>query len=69
MVSKKFRDVVRLHPKKQYELAWKAGINPSTLSQIMTGYIRPRHGDERVISVGKLVGLNPDECFVKGGTR
>ena len=65
MVTKKFKDAVKLHSKKQYEIAWEAGMNPTTLSQIITGYVRPRFGDPRVIKVGELVGLKPEECFVE----
>jgi hypothetical protein len=63
MVSKKFRDSVKLDPQPQYKLAWQAGMNPTTLSQIITGYIRPKIGDPRVIKVGEIVGLSPNECF------
>ena len=63
MVSKKFKDGVKLDPRPQYKIAWQAGINPTTLSQIITGYIRPKIGDKRVIKVGEIVGLSPNECF------
>lgn len=63
MISKKFRDAVKLDSRPQYELAWQAGINPTTLSQIIIGYVRPRYGDPRVIRVGKLLGLEESECF------
>jgi len=65
MISKKFRDAVKLDHRKQYVLAWEAGVNPTTLSQIITGYVRPQDGDIRVIRVGRLLGLEPEECFVK----
>jgi hypothetical protein len=38
MVSARFREAVKLHPRPQYKLAWDAGMNPTTLSQIVTGY-------------------------------
>lgn len=62
-VSRKFKIAIKLDFRRQYELAWEAGINPTTLSQIVTGYIRPKSGDKRVIRVGSLLGLNPEECF------
>jgi hypothetical protein len=67
MISKQFKDAVKLDPRPQYKLAWQAGLNPTTLSQIVTGYIRPKTGDKRVIRVGRLVGLSPDECFTTEG--
>ena len=65
MISKKFRDTVKLDSRRQYKLAWKAGINPTTLSQFVTGYVKPKYGDPRVLRVGKILGLRPEECFEK----
>ena len=63
MVSQKFKNAVKLDPRRQYVIAWEAGINPVVLSQIITGYVRPKYGDRRVIKIGKLLGLDADECF------
>lgn len=63
MISKKFIEAVKCYPKPQYQLAWKADVHPVVLSQIITGYIKPRDGDERVIRIGKLLELAPSECF------
>lgn len=66
MVSKKFKQAIKLHSKRQYELAWAGEVNPVVLSQIVTGYIRPKPGDDRVVRVGKILGLKPEECFTDG---
>jgi hypothetical protein len=66
MVSKKFKEAVKCYPKPQYQLAWKAEVHPVVLSQMITGYIKPRRGDERVIRIGEILGLTPSECFVGG---
>jgi hypothetical protein len=63
MISKKFKIAVKLDSRRQYEIAWAADVNPTTLSQIMTGYVRPKAGDLRVIRVGKLLSLRPEEGF------
>ena len=63
MVSVKFKQALKLDPRPQYKIAWEAGLNPTTLSQIITGYIRPKFGDPRVVKVGTLLGLKLDECF------
>jgi len=63
MISKKFKNAVKLDPRPQYKLAWMADVNPVVLSQIITGYMRPKHRDPRVIRIGKLLGLKEDECF------
>ena len=62
-ISRKFLTTVKLHPKAQYKLAWEAGVHPVVLSQIINGYIHPKVGDKRVIKIGELIGLTPDECF------
>jgi hypothetical protein len=64
MVSEKFKEAVKRYPQQQYQLAWEARVHPVVLSQMITGYIRPQLGDERVIRVGKLLGLRPNECFL-----
>ena len=64
MVSRKFVEAVKGYPDTQYSLAWKAGLHPVTLTQIVIGYIRPGPGDKRVLRVAEILGLNPEECFV-----
>ena len=63
MISKKFKIALKLDPRPQYSLAWEASLNPTTLSQLVTGYMRPKQNDERVVAVGRLLGLKPHECF------
>jgi len=62
-VSRIFVETVKLFPVRQYKVAQAAGINPTTLSQIINGILRVRPGDERVIAVGRIVGLKAAECF------
>jgi len=68
MISKKFKAALKLDPRPQYRLAWQAGINPITLSQIITGYIRVKQNDLRILKVGELLGLGKEECFEKPST-
>lgn len=63
MVSREFKEAVKRFSKPQYQLAWEAEVHPVVLSQIITGYIKPRYGDERVVRIGRLLGLEPSECF------
>ena len=63
MISKRFKEALKLDPRPQYKIAWEAGVNPTTLSQFVTGYARPSQGDERVLRIGVLLGLKPRECF------
>jgi DNA-binding CsgD family transcriptional regulator len=64
-VSEKFIHAVKLSPKRAYEIAKEAGINESTLSHIINGIRKIEDNDSRVISVGKVLGLAPEECFEK----
>ena len=63
MISKKLKRAVRLSPHRNYKIARAAGVHPSTLSQILCGIVRVKNGDERVIRIGKVLGLKPDECL------
>jgi transcriptional regulator with XRE-family HTH domain len=63
MVSEKLRAAIKLGNIQAYKVAHEAGIDPSTLSKLICGIIKVKHGDERVIKIGKVLGLPPDECF------
>ena len=62
-VSFKFISAVKLDKRRAYEIAWEAGVNPTTLSKLINGIERPRKKDHRILAVGKVLGLNADECF------
>ena len=63
MLSKKFRDAVRLYPLPQYRLAISCGIDPCWLSKALHSAVKVRLGEPRIIAIGKLIGLSPAECF------
>jgi hypothetical protein len=52
---------------RQYRLARRARVHPTTVSQIRHDALPLRQGDERVVRLGRLLGLEPDECFATGG--
>jgi hypothetical protein len=62
-VSKKFIVALKLNPAPAYKIAWSAGVNPTMLSKLINGIEKPKPQDSRIISVGKLLGLPPEECF------
>lgn len=62
-LSKKFTDALKLSAKPQYSLAWQAGLHPTTLSKYVIGYLMPRPNDLRLIKLGKLLGLKPEDIF------
>lgn len=61
--SRRLIETLKLSSEPQYRIAWRAGVHPNTLSKLVSGYIRPRVDDPRVIAVGKELGLAPAECF------
>lgn len=65
MISKKLITEIKLSPIPAYRIAQEAGIDPSTLSKMVCGIIRVKLDDNRVVRVGRLLGLKPHECFEK----
>ena len=63
MISKKLRDAIRLSDRRAYIIAHEAGLHPSTLSRLINGIERVQTGDERVVKIGKVVGVPEKECF------
>ena len=64
-LSKQFLIRLKLHELPAYRLAQQAGVNPNTLSRLINGIDPVKPQDERIISVGQVIGLSPSECFEK----
>ena len=62
-VSRRFYEAVKLADRPSYRIAIEAGIHPVLLSKIIHGYERIRPNDRRVLAVGKVLGLRPEDCF------
>ena len=62
-LSRRFKIEVKLNEKPAYRLAQLAGINPNDLYKLMSGISQPKSNDQRIVKVGKLLGLSPKECF------
>ncbi len=67
MLSKEFKIAIKLSDIPAWRIAYKAGVNPNVLSKIMSGALRVKPGDIRVVNVGKVIGLDEDECFEANG--
>lgn len=65
MISRNFRIAVKLSDIPAWRIATQAGVNPNVLSKIMSGALKVRSGDERVVRVGRMLGLSPEDCFKK----
>jgi len=63
IVSQKFIAAVKLNPRPAYEIAWEAGVNPTMLSKLLNGIERPKPDDPRVIAIGQVLNIPPNECF------
>jgi hypothetical protein len=63
MVSREFKVAVKMADVPAWRIAYAAGVHPNVLSKIMSGAIRVKPGDARVVRVGGIIGLTPEECF------
>ena len=66
-VSREFKAAVKLAEIPAWKIAYRAGVNPNVLSKIMSGALRVRVGDRRVLKVAEVLGLDPDDCFENSG--
>jgi len=61
--SKLLINSVKLDPRRDYKIAIKAGLHPSTLSRLINGIERIKPGDERILAIGRVLGIPPEACF------
>ena len=64
-LSRQFLIRLKLHDLPAYKIAQRAGVNANTLSRLINGIDPVKPQDERIISVGQVIGLSPSECFEK----
>lgn len=62
-LSREFLIRLKLGPERAYQIAQRAGVNPTTLSKAVSGITPVRPDDPRIIAVGRLLGLTDAECF------
>ncbi len=62
-VSRVFLINLKLHKEPAYRLAQQAGIDPTVLSKLINGAEPLRPDDDRILRIGKILGLKPDEVF------
>jgi hypothetical protein len=63
VISQKLKNTIRLSDKRHYLIAHQAGLHPSTLSRLICGIENVRPKDDRVIRLGKVLGVPEEECF------
>ncbi len=64
-LSEEFLIRLKLHELPAYKIAQRAGVNANTLSRLINSIDPVKPQDERIISVGQVIGLSPSECFEK----
>ena len=62
-ISETFIIRLKLHKEPAYRIAQMAGVNPTTLSKLIHGAEPIRPDDDRILRVGRILGLAPDEVF------
>ena len=65
-VSRKFIEALKLGSLPAYRTALSAGLHPATLSKLIHGCEKIRPNDRRILAVGEVLGLKPEECFEGG---
>ena len=63
MVSQKLRDAIKTNIDPAYVIGKRLGMSQSMISQLLNNILETKDGDERIIAIGKEVGLKPEECF------
>ena len=68
-ITRKFYEAVKLADRPAYKIAQEAKVDPGVLSGILTGRLKVWPNDRRVIAVGKVLGLSPEECLESSRKR
>jgi len=61
--SSKLKAAIKLSETPQYRIAIAAGVHPDSLSKLINGAVRVKPNDPRIISVGAVLGLPPEQSF------
>lgn len=64
-VSRQLLIELKMNDLPQYRIAQKAGIHPNLLSKLVNGAVPVQPNDERLVRVGKVLGLSPEEVFAE----
>lgn len=69
MLSRRFIERLKLSATPAYRIAIAAGVSPTQLSKWVIGAQPVRVRDPRLIRIGELLGLKPNEIFVEEDDR
>jgi len=62
-ISQKLVATVRLSQLRQYKIATRANLTSSALSRLLCGIDKIKDNDPRIIRVGQVLGIPPQDCF------
>lgn len=62
-LSQQFLIRLKLGQMRQYRAAQKARVDPTTLSKLVNGAEKLKTRDPRILAVGTVLGLRPEDCF------
>lgn len=63
MISKNFKIAIKLAGIPAWKIAYEVGVHPNVLLKILTGALKVKPGDERVLKVAKILRIEPEDCF------
>lgn len=63
MLSAKFVSAFNTATMPKYKIARAAGVHPITIWKLINNYQVVHDGDARLVRVGALLGLKPEEIF------
>lgn len=65
IISEEFKNALKLHSIPKFQLAWQAGISPSTLSHLLNEHQKIIPGDERLLRIAELIKFPSEKVFLK----
>ena len=68
VLSQRFRDAIKFPSERQYRLAQKCGLDPTTLSALIHGARKPHPDDGRLLKLAALLDVPFDEIVETDGT-
>lgn len=66
MITKEFKDALKLYPTPKHQLAWRAGFSPGMLNHLINGHQRVKPGDMRLLKIAELIQFPKDKVFADG---
>ena len=63
VISEKLKVALKLGSEPAYKIAHKSNMDPCTLSKLICGITKVKKNDQRIIAVGRVLGITPEECF------